>query len=188
MDARRRIKLSSCGLFLADVLRRPQALSSFTCVLEGVCVLLAPSLDAFEEELLRRLNSDRRNTNLDAQVRAVVVQERRLHVGVHNGWGWVDGPQVLVLEPGAPRGQEAGMGSSSPPTPTHTPSPSPGPALTLRGSVELRMVRHPAFSVVFQLEYVFSVPLATEGKMSSMTVQRTVFMQCVCWSVWSPFL
>ncbi|XP_035378102.1 nephrocystin-4-like [Electrophorus electricus] len=49
------------------------------------------------------------------------------------------------------------------------------------------MTRHPAFSVVFQLEYVFSVPLAAEEKMSSMTVQRSVFMQCVRWAVWSPF-
>lgn len=28
----------------------------------------------------------------------MVVQERRLHIGVHNGLCWVDGPQVMVLE------------------------------------------------------------------------------------------
>lgn len=42
-----------------------------------------------------------------AEVRSVVVQERRLYVGVHNGLGWVDGPQVMVLEPRA-----AGSGST----------------------------------------------------------------------------
>lgn len=29
----------------------------------------------------------------------VVIQERRLHVGVHNGWCFLDKPQVVVLEP-----------------------------------------------------------------------------------------
>ena len=31
--------------------------------------------------------------------RTVVIQERRLHVGVHNGWCFLDKPQVVVLEP-----------------------------------------------------------------------------------------
>lgn len=38
------------------------------------------------------------NQNRGAEGRSVVVQERRLLVGVHNGWGWVEKPQVLVLE------------------------------------------------------------------------------------------
>ncbi len=36
--------------------------------------------------------------NRGAEGRSVVVQERRLLVGVHNGWGWVEKPHVLVLE------------------------------------------------------------------------------------------
>lgn len=31
--------------------------------------------------------------------RTVVIQERRLHVGVHNGWCFLERPQVVVLEP-----------------------------------------------------------------------------------------
>lgn len=45
----------------------------------------------------------------------MVVQERRLHVGVHNGLGWVDGPQVMMLEPRA--GGSGGLKQSS--TETH---------------------------------------------------------------------
>ena len=30
--------------------------------------------------------------------KTVVIQERRLHVGVHNGWCFLDKPQVVVLE------------------------------------------------------------------------------------------
>lgn len=37
--------------------------------------------------------------------KTVVIQERRLHVGVHNGWCFLDKPQVVVLEPVGVRGQ-----------------------------------------------------------------------------------
>lgn len=36
--------------------------------------------------------------NRGKEGRSVVVQERRLLVGVHNGWGLVEKPHVLVLE------------------------------------------------------------------------------------------
>lgn len=160
-----------------DALQRPRLMPAFSCALERLCVSLAPSVQAFETDLLERVNSDRNNTSTGAEVRSVVVQERRLHVGVHNGLGWVDGPQVMVLEPKA--GGSGGLKQSS--TETHS------SVLMLRGNVELRMIRHPAFSLLFQLEYVFSVPLAGDGKTSSMAAQRTVFMQCVRWGVWSPF-
>ncbi|KAK3565640.1 hypothetical protein QTP86_012964 [Hemibagrus guttatus] len=91
---------------------------------------------------------------MGAEVRLVVVQERRLHVGVHNGLGWVDGPQVMVLEPSS--GGSGGLKESS--TETYS------AVLMLRGNMELRMIRHPAFSLVFQLEYVFSVPIAGDRK------------------------
>ncbi|TSN76506.1 Nephrocystin-4 [Bagarius yarrelli] len=153
-----------------DALQKPRLMPEFPCVLERVCVSLAPSVQAFETDLLERLNSDQSNTSTGPEVRSLVVQERRLHVGVHNGLGWVDGPQVMVLEP---------RGGSS--TETHS------SVLMLRGNVEVRMSRHPAFSLLFQLEYVFSVPLAGDGKTSSTAAQRAVFMQCVRWGVWSPF-
>lgn len=43
----------------------------------------------------------------DAALRAVVIQESRLHVGVHNGWCFLDKPQVVILEPlvSGPRGR-----------------------------------------------------------------------------------
>ncbi|KAG7332583.1 hypothetical protein KOW79_004417 [Hemibagrus wyckioides] len=160
-----------------DALHRPRLMPAFSCVLEKVCVSLSPSIQAFEADLLERLNNDRNNMRMGAEVRSVVVQERRLHVGVHNGLGWVDGPQVMVLEPKS--GGSGGLKQSS----TETCSA----VLMLRGNVELRMIRHPAFSLVFQLEYVFSVPIAGDRKTSSMAMQRAVFMQCVRWGVWSPF-
>lgn len=37
----------------------------------------------------------------EAALRTVVIQERRLLVGVHNGWCFLDKPQVVVLEAAA---------------------------------------------------------------------------------------
>lgn len=55
--------------------------------------------------------------NRGAEGRSVVVQERRLLVGVHNGWGWVEKPHVLVLESeargsGAAKARGASSGGS----------------------------------------------------------------------------
>ncbi|KAF5882610.1 nephrocystin-4 isoform X1, partial [Clarias magur] len=137
-----------------DALQRPRLLPAFSCVLEKMCVSLSPSVQAFEADMLERLNSDRNNMTICTEVPSLIVQERRLHVGVHNGLGWVDGPQVMVLEPRA--GGSSDLKESS--TERHS------SLLMLRGNVELRMIRHPAFSLLFQLEYVFSVPLAGDGK------------------------
>ncbi|KAM9475251.1 LOW QUALITY PROTEIN: nephrocystin-4 [Clarias gariepinus] len=159
-----------------DALRKPRLLPTFSCVLEKMRVSLSPSIQAFEADMLERLNSER-NMTICMEVQSLVIQERRLHIGVHNGLGWVDGPQVMVLEPRA--GGSSDLKESS--TDTHS------SLLMPRGNVELRMISHPAFSLLFQLEYVFSVPLVGDGKMPSMVVQRAVFMQCVRWGVWSPF-
>ncbi|KAI5610314.1 nephrocystin-4 isoform X2, partial [Silurus asotus] len=160
-----------------DALQRPRSLAAFSCVLERVCVSLVPSIQAFETDLLEKLNNERNNTRMGAAMRSMVVQERRLHVGVHNGLGWVDGPQVTVLEPMTAASSDLKKSSTE----------KQSSVMMLRGKVELRMIKHPAFSLLFQLEYVFSVPLAGDGKMPSAAVQRVVFMQCVRWGVWSPF-
>ncbi|MGH0136436.1 UNVERIFIED_CONTAM: hypothetical protein FKN15_066202 [Acipenser sinensis] len=121
---------------------------------------------------------------------SVVIQERRLHIAVHNGWGFVDKPQVVVVEPEAEgargrtgsfikrQGSLTRLGSSA----QHV--------LVLRSRLQLKeMVNHPVFVITFQLEYVFSAPTGGEGKMSSTTsFSKTAYMQSVRWAVWNPFL
>lgn len=48
----------------------------------------------------------------DGAIRTVVIQERRLHVGVHNGWCFLEKPQVVVLE-AFPSGVRGRAGSPS---------------------------------------------------------------------------
>ncbi|GAA6086538.1 nephrocystin-4 isoform X1, partial [Tachysurus ichikawai] len=45
-----------------DALQRPRVMPAFSCVLNSVCVSLAPSVQAFEADLLERLNNDRNTT------------------------------------------------------------------------------------------------------------------------------
>ncbi|XP_076132614.1 nephrocystin-4 [Alosa pseudoharengus] len=166
-----------------DWLRKPRVLKSVSCTLDRLVLVLSPSLERFEQDLLHLLTADSHNTHRTQEGPTLVVQERRLHVGIHNGWTFLEGPQVLVLElesAGGPRGrsgsfrQTSGGGLSS-----------SSPVLALRGGVEMEMVAHPAFALIFQLEYVFSLT-ASEGKLSTST-SRVAFLQCLGWAAWSPF-
>ncbi|TNN45839.1 Nephrocystin-4 [Liparis tanakae] len=85
-----------------DALLRPQLLKTLPFTLSRLTVSLQPSLEKFESQLLERINADCHNTKQpgpEGTARTVVIQERRLHVGVHNGWCFLDTPQVAVLEP-----------------------------------------------------------------------------------------
>ncbi|CAB1423703.1 unnamed protein product, partial [Pleuronectes platessa] len=51
------------------------------------------------------LNDAQKQPGPEGTQKAVAIQERRLHVGVHNGWCFLDKPQVVVLEPLASGGR-----------------------------------------------------------------------------------
>ncbi|KAL9825526.1 nephrocystin-4 [Geothlypis trichas] len=166
-----------------DCLQKPRLMKTVTCYLEQLFIHLYPSLEEFEEELLDLLNSDRllqANTALDGE--EVVVRERRLHVGVHNGLRFVQAPQVAVLVPGAELspGRCQGVPSSG--------ARDAGQALVLRSRIQLsEMVPHPAFRVCFQLEYVFSNTGRGGGKaLSGSARSEAADMRSVRWAVWSP--
>ncbi|XP_043779233.1 nephrocystin-4 isoform X7 [Cervus elaphus] len=158
-----------------DALRKPRLQKSLTCYLDDVFFTLYPSLEKFEEELLELVISDRfREAGSPLDVGALEILERRLCVGVHNGLGFVHRPQVLVLVPelevaltrSASFSRKVGSSSKA---------SSGNQALVLRSRLRLpEMVRHPAFAIVFQLEYVFNSPSGADGnvkQVESGTVQ-----------------
>ncbi|XP_059722684.1 nephrocystin-4 [Haemorhous mexicanus] len=166
-----------------DCLQKPRLMKTVTCYLERLFIQLYPSLEEFEEELLDLLNSDRllqANTAPDGE--EVVVRERRLHVGVHNGLRFVQAPQVAVLVPGAELspGRCQGVPSSG--------ARDAGQGLVLRSRIQLsEMVPHPAFRVCFQLEYVFCSMGRAGGKaLSGSARSEAADMRSVRWAVWSP--
>ncbi|MGH0134335.1 UNVERIFIED_CONTAM: hypothetical protein FKN15_000703 [Acipenser sinensis] len=82
-------------LIVVDCLQKPRLFKTVTCYLDKVSLSLYPSLERFEEELLELLNTDRLNReDSGPDGNSVVIQERRLHIAVHNGWGFVDKPQM----------------------------------------------------------------------------------------------
>ncbi|XP_070241215.1 nephrocystin-4 isoform X3 [Bos mutus] len=158
-----------------DALRKPRLQKPLTCYLDDLFFTLYPSLEKFEEELLELVISDCfREAGSPLDVGALEILERRLCVGVHNGLGFVQRPQVLVLVPelevaltrSASFSRKVGSSSKA---------SSGNQALVLRSRLRLpEMVRHPAFAIVFQLEYVFNSPSGADGnvkQVESGTVQ-----------------
>ncbi|KAG7226930.1 hypothetical protein INR49_022225 [Caranx melampygus] len=55
--------------------------------------------DRGEREKKEDSEQEEKQPGPEGTARTVVIQERRLHVGVHNGWCFLDKPQVVVMEP-----------------------------------------------------------------------------------------
>ncbi|XP_025768341.1 LOW QUALITY PROTEIN: nephrocystin-4 [Puma concolor] len=171
-----------------DALRKPRLQKSVTWDLDDLFFTLYPSLEKFEEELLELLVSDRfREEGIPRDSGTLEILERRLCVGVHNGLGFVQRPQVVVLVPemdvaltrSASFSRKVGSSSKA---------SSGNQALVLRSRLRLReLIRHPAFAIVFQLEYVFNSPSGADGKATSVTSLSSVAcMHMVRWAVWNP--
>ncbi|XP_015235683.1 PREDICTED: nephrocystin-4 [Cyprinodon variegatus] len=175
-----------------DSLLRPQLLKMTSFTLDRLTISLQPSLEKFESLLLQLINADCQNTKQpdpeDVQ-KTVVIQERRLHVGVHNGWCFLDKPQVVVLEPVASgvRGRTDSASKKSLLVKDSS-ATSPRPQmLGLRSSLEITLANNQALAIVFQLEYVFSAPIGRETMLSATSTSRAAFLQCLRWGVWCPF-
>ncbi|XP_051913301.1 nephrocystin-4 isoform X2 [Hippocampus zosterae] len=163
-----------------DALLKPLLLKMLPFTLSRLTICLQPSLEAFDSQLLQLINADCQNTQQPSQecsLKTVVIQERRLHVGVHNGWCFIDTPQITVLEPlsGVKGRVDSSASSSGPQT------------LGLRSNLELRLINHQAIAVIFQLEYVFSAPIGRETMLSATSASRAAFLQCLRWAMLCPF-
>ncbi|XP_044625488.2 nephrocystin-4 isoform X5 [Equus asinus] len=173
-----------------DALRKPRLQKSVTWYLDDLFFTLYPSLEKFEEELLELLISDHFQEGASPQDGGTLeILERRLCVGVHNGLGFVQRPQVVVLLPemevaltrSASFSRKVGSSSKA---------SSGNQALVLRSRLRLpEMVCHPAFAIVFQLEYVFNSPSGVDGNAASLTsLSSLACMHLVRWAIWNPVL
>ncbi|KAM7410975.1 hypothetical protein PAMA_021103 [Pampus argenteus] len=175
-----------------DALLRPQLLKMLPFTLNRLTISLQPSLETFENQLLQLINADCHNTKQpgpEDTTRTVVIQERRLHVGVHNGWCFLDKPQVVVLEPLVSGGRARADSTSKQSSLTRDSSATSSlpQTLGLRSNLELRLTNHQALAVIFQLEYVFSAPIGRETMLSATSTSRAAFLQCLRWGIWCPF-
>ncbi|XP_063487985.1 nephrocystin-4 isoform X10 [Symphalangus syndactylus] len=173
-----------------DALRKPRLQKPITGHLDDLFFTLYPSLEKFEEELLELHVQDHFQEGcgpLDGG--ALEILERRLRVGVHNGLGFVQRPQVVVLVPEMDVALTRSA-SFSRKVVSSSKTSSGSQALVLRSRLRLpEMVGHPAFAVVFQLEYVFSSPAGADGNAASVTsLSNLACMHMVRWAVWNPLL
>ncbi|XP_063292057.1 nephrocystin-4 [Pelobates fuscus] len=174
-----------------DGLKKPCLQKSVICYLDKLSLFLYPMLEKFEEELAGLVNSDRlpkNNSRTDGAV--VIIQERRLHIGVHNGWGFVQTPQVVVVVPETEVVRKRSSTNLVKKPSSQQKISSTVQALVLRSRIRLpEMVNHPGFAIVFQLEYVFSVPSGVSSKVPSATcVSNTSYMHMIRWASWNPHL
>ncbi|XP_027626459.1 nephrocystin-4 isoform X2 [Tupaia chinensis] len=171
-----------------DAFRKPRLQKSVTWYLDDLFFTLYPSLEKFEEELLGLLVNDyfrEEGGLLDGGT--LEILERRLHVGVHNGLGFVQRPQVVVLVPEMDVALTRSA-SFSRKVSSSSKTSSGNQALVLRSRLRLpEMVNHPAFGIVFQLEYVFNSPSGADGNAASVTsLSNLACMHLVRWAVWNP--
>nr|XP_033777776.1 nephrocystin-4 isoform X1 [Geotrypetes seraphini]XP_033777777.1 nephrocystin-4 isoform X1 [Geotrypetes seraphini]XP_033777778.1 nephrocystin-4 isoform X1 [Geotrypetes seraphini]XP_033777779.1 nephrocystin-4 isoform X1 [Geotrypetes seraphini]XP_033777780.1 nephrocystin-4 isoform X1 [Geotrypetes seraphini] len=173
-----------------DALRKPHLLKTVTCHLDKLSLQLYPSLEKFEGELLELLNHDRLlKDNSMPDGNTLVIQERRLHVGLHNGLCFVQKPHVVMVVPESEsvRGRSASFNKKRE---ANFKSSSSMPVLLLRSRIRLtEVVNHPRFAIVFQLEYVMSGVGGMDGKIQSTSSLPTpAYMHMIRWAAWNPFM
>nr|CAB3264424.1 nephrocystin-4 [Phallusia mammillata] len=175
-----------------DFYIKPKPLIPHIGYIDKLSVDLGVTVDKFEEELCIKVNQDRlKRDSITDDGKKVTVTERRLMVGVHNGFCYVQKPQYVHLEPeavvGHGRTQSFGRGKRKDVSIIST---SPSSRLVLRSRLQLNeMIPDPRVAIVMQLEYVLAVPpndqRLIKGSMSSLRAQPFTVM--LRWAAWSPY-
>ena len=94
----------------ADALAKVKLSSQYSVVIDKLSVYLNPNVAKFEEDLVNSLAEDKSNWDkmkLDPSM--THITERRIKIGVHNGWRFVGDPHIVHLSVDDP----ASSGASS---------------------------------------------------------------------------
>ncbi|XP_028394320.1 nephrocystin-4-like [Dendronephthya gigantea] len=191
---------------IVDILYKPRIEKTFMAFIDKLHINLSPCVEDFEKNLIDDLNADRLlKINVQDGCNSVKIVERKLQVGVHNGWSFVSKPHIVVLEP-----EYAGqvkMGSRA-----NSMSSLKGniTRLVLRSRLELsELFANKLLAIVFQLNYVMSEEFAkpvvvdnaddsgvrrkrtswrnTGNSPTGSLVRSKSFNVCVRQGVWEPF-
>ncbi|XP_072022580.1 nephrocystin-4-like [Amphiura filiformis] len=162
-----------------DNLRKPRPLKKTPCVIDKIKINLYPTLEKFEEELCQIVNNDRlARDGVQSDTGSVVIAERRLHVGIHNGFGYVDNPHVMMIttDDEFSRGGKRGVWENLATT------------LLVKNKISLSsIVDDPLYSVVFLLEYNLSVPVSKQDQQLSTSFNRNQTRSVALrWAVYAP--
>ena len=184
-----------------DRMKKPKLQRHVPCMIESLNIHLPPSMEKFEEELCGLLNEDRRNRENRYAGTHVSIVERRLSVGVHNGWCYLAKPELYHLElwnestkvikpqasPSMRRSQKY-MSSSN--KSLNTSVNSEGTILLLKHKLEIsELLEDPMIALVFSLDYVIGEPISQEERKLYGSINRgSTRIVTLRWCAWNPFL
>ncbi|KAK3104423.1 hypothetical protein FSP39_001776 [Pinctada imbricata] len=184
-----------------DQFKKPKLLRQVPIQIEGLHISLNPYVEKFEEELCELLREDNRNReNYKSAGPSCSVVERRLLVGVHNGWTYLEKPETVYLEvydeatkslkPSAsPNMKRSKRFHASQRSLTSAGSDSGATLLILKNKLDLNeLYEDPYCAVIFNLEYVVGFPISEEERKISKSLARSQNRNVtIRWGAWNPF-
>ncbi|KAH9490048.1 Nephrocystin-4 [Bulinus truncatus] len=171
-------------------------------VIDGLNIRLHPNVEKFESELCEHMQEDRSvRENRPLQTTQISIVERKLHVGVHNGWCYVEKPSVFQLEkstgfgienkklsvsPSARRSSHFQIRRNSAGSSSH--GASGNSILVLKNKIEIQeLLEDPSCAVVFTVEYVIGEPLSAQERKQTHSLTRAFTRSVnVRWAAWTP--
>ncbi|CAJ0948445.1 unnamed protein product, partial [Mesorhabditis belari] len=171
----------------APQLASPHLLPPIPTFLDDVTISFGQHGDSIEKGLLDSINVDRlyRENFLPGKepIPQMHVLERRLRVGVHNGFSFLGNPLVVHLsnwepqEPGNPHSMR--RRSKSPSRRTSRVDPSSILYVPTKISIP-KVVADSRLAIVFALDYLMGI----RGNDGSIQFTQSVLL---CWGAWKPF-
>nr|XP_047134263.1 nephrocystin-4 [Hydra vulgaris] len=147
---------------VVDILQNPQPIKTWPCHLLKILINLTPSVHLFDEQVCKFLNADRFvRDDISPDERTVSIAEKKLKVGVHNGWKFIKEPHVCFLE------NEYTQNSPSNNKRTESNNLKECIGLIVQSRLELdEIIFHPYIAVIFQLVYVITMPITIKDTSS----------------------
>ncbi|CAG2204404.1 NPHP4 [Mytilus edulis] len=186
-----------------DRLKKAKLHRQVLCTIEALNIHLPPSVEKFEDELCALLSEDRRHRENRQTGTNVSIVERRLLIGVHNGWCYLSKPELhhldvwsegnKVMKPQASpsmRRSQKYMSTSVRSLNGAVSQHGQGTMLVLKNRLEIsELLEDPMLSLVFTLEYVIGEPISQEErKMYSSLSRGNSRIVALRWCAWNPFL
>ncbi|XP_052081503.1 nephrocystin-4-like isoform X3 [Mytilus californianus] len=186
-----------------DRMKKAKLHRQVIATIEALNIHLPPSVEKFEDELCALLSEDRRHRENRQTGTNVSIVERRLLIGVHNGWCYLSKPELhhldvwsegnKVLKPQASpsmRRSQKYMSTSVRSLNGAVSQHGQGTMLVLKNRLEIcELLEDPMLSLVFTLEYVIGEPISQEErKMYSSLSRGNSRIVALRWCAWNPFL
>ncbi|XP_023215913.1 nephrocystin-4-like [Centruroides sculpturatus] len=165
-------------LQIKDVLKKPKLQKCTTCVLDHIFIKISPSIVDFENELITKVKEDKTSEELSST--DIAVAERRLIVGVHNSWNYIQEKEVHHLVIGSMK--HYSNSSLSKIASSKSKKDGDEMVLLLRNRVKLNIPEDFNIFLVFFLEYVLSFVTTPKDR------KTTTFPVLLNWCKWFPFV